>query len=145
MPTGVYKRKKRSKEVIEKIRQANILHYKNLSDEEKLERANRISKSNTLESRPYSLLKKYPKEYKIWRAMNQRCYNKNLWSYKYYGQRGITVCDRWRKSFENFIQDMGPRERDGLTIERYDNDGPYCKENCGWETMAVQSKNKRLS
>src|ERR1700723_2289660 len=81
-------------------------------------------------------------EYNIWLNMKARCYNKNEPAYKNYGGRGITLCDRWLESFENFYKDMGNRPIKH-TIDRINNDGNYCKENCRWVTMLDQSHNKR--
>lgn len=81
--------------------------------------------------------------YKIWAGMLQRCNNWNDPSYKDYGGRGITVCERWLK-FENFFADMGEKPH-GLTIDRIDNDLGYYKENCKWATQAEQVRNQRLS
>ena len=81
-------------------------------------------------------------EYRIYRAMLNRCYNSATKSYHRYGGRGITVCSRWRASFVNFYQDMGPRPSEHMTLERKDNDGNYCKSNVVWATVQQQSWNR---
>lgn len=81
-------------------------------------------------------------ELSIWYGMLKRCYNPKNASYKYYGGRGITVCDRWRESFETFLGDMGSRPN-GLTLDRINNDGNYEPSNCKWTTLSVQNSNKR--
>ena len=80
--------------------------------------------------------------YKVWRAMLNRCNNPNVKSYSDYGGRGIKVCDRWAL-FETFLADMGERPSDKHQIDRIDNDGNYCPENCQWVTRDIQVKNKR--
>jgi hypothetical protein len=80
--------------------------------------------------------------YKCWVQMKQRCYNPNNQRYPQYGARGIRVCSRWRKSFQTFLADMGPRPN-GHTLDRIKVNGNYTPRNCRWVTRAVQSRNKQ--
>lgn len=80
--------------------------------------------------------------YKKWAGMKRRCLNQNEQNYKNYGGRGIGVCDKWL-NFEGFYEDMKDGFVEGLSIERINNDGDYCKENCRWIPMSEQVKNKR--
>lgn len=86
--------------------------------------------------------KKITREYNSWNTMKMRCHNKNNPRHKDYGERGITVCDRWKYSFENFISDMGECP-EGRSIDRKDNDKGYFPENCEWATNREQSRNTR--
>ena len=81
-------------------------------------------------------------EYNVWQTMKQRCNNKQSADYKYYGGRGIKICDRWDK-FIFFLQDMGKRPSPEYSLERIDNNKMYCPENCKWDTKFNQSRNRR--
>jgi hypothetical protein len=85
-----------------------------------------------------------PPLYCVWRSMIDRCYNKKFRQYKDYGGRGITVCNRWRYSFKNFLLDMGPRPK-GLLLDRIDNNGNYKPKNCRWTTRQQQQRNQTVT
>lgn len=83
-------------------------------------------------------------EYNIWRLMIARCYKPQSTSYKNYGAKGITVGDRWKKSFINFYADMGNRP-EGTSLDRLENDKGYYKENCQWGTSLQQNRNRSIT
>ena len=85
------------------------------------------------------------KLFNVWRTMKERCNNKNYRQYGDYGGRGISVCDEWSefKPFMEWSMENGYEE--GLSIDRIDNDGDYCPENCRWTTSRVQGRNRRAN
>ena len=90
---------------------------------------------------------RHPKEWKrifsIWRHMKSRCYDENVREYKWYGKKGVTMCDEWLNSFETFFNwSISNGYKENLTIDRIDCNGNYCPENCRWTTKYVQDRNK---
>lgn len=79
--------------------------------------------------------------YSVWQNLRDRCDNPKYKGYHNYGGRGITYDRRW-SNFENFLSDMGEAPS-GLTIDRSDNEGNYCKENCRWVPHIVNQNNRR--
>lgn len=79
-----------------------------------------------------------------WQSMLRRCFNSERPEYKDYGGRGITTCDRWLISFNNFLADMGDNP-EGLSFGRKDNNGNYEPGNCKWENAEEQANNKRTN
>lgn len=85
--------------------------------------------------------------YATYAQMKQRCRNSKAPDYKYYGGRGVKICDRWLmrngEGFRNFLADMGDRPR-SFTLDRIDNEGDYTPENCQWSDRSTQNSNRRL-
>lgn len=83
--------------------------------------------------------------WRTWRNIKKRCYNRNYEYYGRYGGRGITVCKRWRDSFEVFLEDVGERPGLGYSLERINNNGNYEPGNCRWADQKQQSRNRESS
>lgn len=80
--------------------------------------------------------------FRTWWSMIQRCHNPNSISYKSYGAKGVSVCERWRESVFNFAADVGERP-EGKTLDRIDPFGNYEPGNCRWASVKEQHRNKR--
>ncbi len=80
-------------------------------------------------------------EHSIWHTMRKRCNDASHPSFKNHGAKGIKVCERWQKSFENFYADMGRRPSKKHSLDRINNDGDYTPENCRWATASMQGRN----
>lgn len=100
------------------------------------------SKTHTKHGKSTSKKRTRDASYTTWCSMKQRCFNPNTKQFDDYGGRGITVCDRWKDSFSNFVNDMGERPP-GLTLERKNNNGNYEPDNCEWASRLDQGKNRR--
>jgi hypothetical protein len=82
------------------------------------------------------------KTYISWSAMKQRCHSSTRHNANEYFFKGITYDARW-ESFQNFLADMGERPK-GMTLDRIDSDGNYCKANCRWADVSTQNNNRRI-
>lgn len=91
--------------------------------------------------RPHAIQNK--RLYNVYSMMKKRCYNEKDERYARYGGRGISICDEWLNSYDAFAEWALANGYDkGLTIDRVDNDGDYCPENCRWATAVQQQNNK---
>ena len=88
----------------------------------------------------------YTRLYRIWINMKDRIYNSKHKNYNDYGGRGITICEEWLDihNFYDWVITKGYEENKGLSIDRIDNDGNYCPENCRWVDKTIQSRNQRI-
>lgn len=83
--------------------------------------------------------------FRAWGGMRERCGRPTYKAWHNYGGRGITVCERWKNSFQNFWTDMHPTWQKGLSLDRIDNNQGYSPENCRWATSKQQGRNRRTT
>lgn len=119
------------------LRSGNVRSCGCLAGERTRERSTKHGQSGSGNRKLRSL------EYKTWAAMKSRCYYPKNISYRNYGGRGIKVCDRWRDSFEAFLEDMGKRPSTRHTLDRIDSNGHYEPSNCRWATYTEQLRNRK--
>ena len=115
-----------------------------------IEKLSEYSKNTTgLRPGKYRIPSTHPL-YRIWQGIQNRCYKPTTVGYKYYGGRGIKVCERWLgdNGFNNFVEDMGDSYSNGLTIDRIDVNGNYEPNNCRWltrEENALTTRRMKLT
>lgn len=80
-------------------------------------------------------------EYITWQNMKRRCLDPRAKDYKFYGGAGITICQSWARSFEAFIEDMGPKPEGCKVLDRIDTTKGYNKENCRWTSQKINLQN----
>lgn len=100
-----------------------------------------LQKERVRESNPPTLASNNPRLYSIWGNMQSRCTNPNVDCYPRYGGRGITVSEDWL-TFEGFLSNIPDGYSDELELDRIDNNGNYCKENCRWVDRSIQCFNR---
>jgi hypothetical protein len=93
------------------------------------------------ESTRCALQRQFRTEYNSWRAMRNRCSNPSNASWRYYGAKGVIVCQRWAESFAAFLEDMGPAPSTHHQIDRIENARGYEPGNCRWSTATEQQAN----
>lgn len=127
----------------ERCRAAVKKHYRNHQEKVLSKAAKYREKNRGILKEKAAEHNKNNRERQIWHNMIKRCTDPNTVGYEHYGARGIAVCERWARSFDAFLADMGPKPSSRHTLERRDTMAGYSPENCCWATWAQQASNRR--
>ena len=100
------------------------------------------ARNELLSEQRSTICRAHKREYNSWNAMKGRCLRSNHHAFHNYGGRGITICEAWKNSFEQFFADMGVRP-DNTSLDRIDNEGDYTQDNCRWADRKTQRHNSR--
>jgi hypothetical protein len=131
-------------EVFELMRLGNMRYWSMFHKqfkEKPVKRKFRVDKE-TNDLIPIGLAKNNPRLNRIWRAMKTRCSNANCENYKWYGGKGINVCDEWLTFYPFYLWAISNGYKENLTIDRIDSNKDYCPENCRWVTEIEQKRNQ---
>lgn len=100
-------------------------------------------KTINVKTHGHARMNRHTDTYKVWAGMKKRCSTPSMSSYRYYGGKGVKVCNRWL-SFSNFLEDMGEKPQN-MSIDRINPDGDYEPTNCRWASKTAQMNNRSNS